>query len=156
MWHFSILLMVFAFCTYILYFLHNFSNILIQIFIWISHYITIFIVFYMHSHYVKLSQELHLFLPPLKSSLHYCCLQGQLCGLCLWFWPKQKMRMILRIKITLQTWRSKNDAAKMASQCCMETAVVLCTNPLISLCKNPFRQPVLVGLDVMFCFFESN
>ena len=22
--------------------------------------------------------------------LCYCCLQGQLCSLCLWFWPKQK------------------------------------------------------------------
>ena len=41
----------------------------------------------------------------------HCCLQGQLCGLCLWFWPKRKMRMILRIKITLQ-----NDAAKMTLQ----------------------------------------
>ena len=34
--------------------------------------------------------------------LSYCCLQGQLCGLCLWFLPKQKMRMVLRIKMTLQ------------------------------------------------------
>ena len=36
-----------------------------------------------------------------------CCLQGQLCGLCLWIWPKRKMRMILRIKTTLQKWRCK-------------------------------------------------
>ena len=28
-------------------------------------------------------------------------------------------------------WRCKNDVAKMRSQCCMETTVVLCTNPLI-------------------------
>ena len=34
-----------------------------------------------------------------------CYLQGQLCGLCLSFWPKRKMRMILRIKMTLQKWR---------------------------------------------------
>ena len=43
----------------------------------------------------------------------YCCLQGQLCGLCLWFWLKRKMRMILRIKMMLQRWRCKNDVAKM-------------------------------------------
>ena len=45
-----------------------------------------------------------------------CCLQGQLYGLCLWFWPKRKMRMILRIKITLQKWCCKNDASKMTLQ----------------------------------------
>ena len=43
-----------------------------------------------------------------------CCLQG-LCGLCLWFWPKRKMRMILRIKMMLQKWRRKNGVAKMMS-----------------------------------------
>ena len=65
-------------------------------------------------------------------TVFYCCLQGQPCGLCLWFWPKRKMRMILWIKMTLQKWCCKNDVAKMTSQCRMETAVVLCTNPLIS------------------------
>ena len=43
----------------------------------------------------------------------YCCLQGQLCGLCLWFWPKRKMRMILRIKMTL-----KNDVAMSHGDSC--------------------------------------
>ena len=44
---------------------------------------------------------------------HSCwCLQGQLCGLCLWFWLKWKMRMILQIKMMLQKWRCKNDIAK--------------------------------------------
>ena len=36
-------------------------------------------------------------------------------------------------KLTLQKWHCKNDAAKMTSQCRMETAVVLSTNPLIYL-----------------------
>ena len=45
-----------------------------------------------------------------------CCLQGQLCGLFLWFWPKRKKGMILRIKMTLQEWCCKNDAAKMTLQ----------------------------------------
>ena len=45
-----------------------------------------------------------------------CCLQGQLCGLCLWFWPKRKMRIILWIKITLQNLCCRNDAAKMTLQ----------------------------------------
>ena len=34
-------------------------------------------------------------------------------------------------KMMLQKWRCKNDIAKMTLQCRMETAVVLCTNPLI-------------------------
>ena len=34
-------------------------------------------------------------------------------------------------KMTLQKWHCKNDVAKMTSQYRMETAVVLCTNPLI-------------------------
>ena len=33
-----------------------------------------------------------------------------------WFWPKRKMRIILRIKITLQKWNCKNDVAKMTLQ----------------------------------------
>ena len=36
-----------------------------------------------------------------------CCLQGQLCGLCVWFWPSGKMRMILRIIMMLQKWHCK-------------------------------------------------
>ena len=38
----------------------------------------------------------------------HCSLQGQLC---LWFWPKRKLRMILRIKITLQKRCCKNGVA---------------------------------------------
>ena len=74
MWHFSILFMVIAYCTHIGDFLHNFAHTVTQIFTWISHYITIFIVFYMHSPYMKISQKVHLFLLPLKSSLHYILL----------------------------------------------------------------------------------
>ena len=42
-----------------------------------------------------------------------CCMQRQLFGLCLWLWPKRKMRMILWIKMTLQKLCCKNDVAKM-------------------------------------------
>ena len=67
---------------------------------------------------------------PLLHVPYDCSLQGQLCGLWLWIWPKQKMRMILQIKMTLQKWRCKNDAAKMTSQVLTtlspwQTAVVL-------------------------------
>ena len=79
-----------------------------------------------------------------------CCLQGQLCGLCLWFWPKRKMRMILWIKITLQKWRYKSDAAKLTLQkwrCKKERAlatlladgITSTNNPLIVLCHSISR-----------------
>ena len=64
----------------------------------------------------------------------HCCLQGQLCGLCLWVWPSGKMRMILRIKMTLQKWHCKNEAAKMTLQKCrnchhdVADSVVLCAS----------------------------
>ena len=66
---------------------------------------------------------------------HYCCLQGQLCGLCLWFWQKRKMRVILRIKMTLQKWRCKNDIAISHGDSC-------CTNYLIEIERYYSVQPL--------------
>ena len=37
---------------------------------------------------------------------------------------------------------NQNDIAKMMSQCCMETAVVLCTNTLIGKCYKTLINPL--------------
>ena len=81
----------------------------------------------------------------------YCCLQGQLCGLCLWFWPKQKMRMILWIKITLQKWR-----CKMTSQ----ALTTLFADGIISDYSFNWYSvicaiPVFPLLSLQLCFFMT-
>ena len=65
-----------------------------------------------------------------SSTRNISCLQGQLCGLCLWFWLKRKMRMILWIKITLQKWRRMWALAMLLAD-----GITSTNNPLIHYCN---------------------
>ena len=61
-----------------------------------------------------------------------CCVQGQLCGLCLWFWLKRKMRMILWIKITLQKWCWKMTLQKWRCKMTSQALTMLFADGIIS------------------------
>ena len=67
----------------------------------------------------------------------YCCLQGQLCGLCLWFMPvvlieteneNDSANQNDVAKIMLQKRRCKNGIAKMTYHHDVADSVVLCAS----------------------------